>query len=122
MEKYKVRKDVLAERMWQSNAEKIIGPITNITHGNDGYLVEDDETGAHWVPKSVFELNAVKAESRNDRILLWILEAEEQQRGIASYLKHEVHLQEERLIIYPILRRIKTYIKDLNKLLNYQPT
>ena len=116
MKRYKIVKFVDAEQMFQSNAEQIIGEkINNLTHGNDGYLVDDPDEGVSWVPKSVFEKDAIPAHSHSEIINMMIVEVSNHIDELRSYTRNGKPQKDERDAIYLAVKRGTQYISDLQK-------
>lgn len=119
MKRYKRVRFVDAEPMFQSNAEQIIGEkIDNLTHGNDGYLVDDPDDGVSWVPKSVFEKDAIPAHSHSELLNMMIIEVLNHIEELKSYTAHGKPQKKERDIIYIAIRRATQYVSDLQKALD----
>lgn len=118
MKRYKIVKYVDAEPMFQSNAEQIVGKINNLTHGNDGYLVDDPDNGISWMPKSIFEKDAIPAHSHSELLNLMMIEAQNHLEELKSYTKHGKPEYKEREAAYLAIRRCSQYISDLQKMQN----
>lgn len=118
MKKYKIVKYVDAEQMFQSNAEKVVGKINNLTYGNDGYLVDDPETGKSWVPKSVFEKNAIPIHTHSELINMMELEMLEYIEELKKYVKHCGLQKCDREKWYMAIKRATQYVSDLEKILD----
>ena len=117
MKRYKIVKYVEAERMFQSNAEQIIGKINNLAYGNDGYLVDDPDNGVSWVPKSVFEKNAIPAHSHSERLNMMMGEVQEHIEEMQEYVKNCKLQSTDREKWYMAIRRAEQYSKDIQKML-----
>lgn len=118
MKRYKIVKYVDAERMFQSNAEEIVGKINNLAYGNDGYLVEDPDNGTRWVPKSLFEKNAIPADSHSELVNLMIADMQEHVEELRRYVKHCGLQKTDRNKWYMAIRRATQYTSDLEKIIN----
>jgi hypothetical protein len=119
MKRYKRVRFVDAEPMFQSNAEEVIGKkITNLTHGNDGYLVDDPDDGISWVPKSVFEKDAIPAHTHSEILNMMIVEVSNHMEELKSYTRHGKPQKNERDAVYMAIRRGTQYISDLQKAIN----
>ena len=118
MKRYKIIKYVDAEPMFQSNAEKIIGEIDNLTFGNDGYLVDDPDDGVSWVPKSVFEKNAVPAHSHQEMLNLFSIEILEHIDELKKFVKHCGLIKTDRDKWYTAIKRAEQYVNDIDKCFN----
>lgn len=116
MKRYKIVKYVDAEQMFQSNAEQIVGKINNLTHGNDGYLVDDPDDGMSWVPKSVFEKNAIPAHSHSELVNMMVVEMQEHIDELKKYVKHCELQKSDRDKWYRAIRRAEQYVSDLQKI------
>lgn len=118
MKRYKIVKYVDAERMFQSNAEQIIGRINNLTYGNDGYLVEDPDNGTKWVPRSVFEKNAIPAGSHSELINLMISDMQLYIEELKDYVGNCKMQKADREKWYMAIRRATQFISDLEKIID----
>lgn len=118
MKRFKIVKYANAEPMFQANAEQIIGKIDNLTYGNDGYLVDDQDDGLSWVPKSVFEKNAIPAQSHSEMVNMMIVEMQEHIEELKGYVKHCGLQQGDRNKWYIAIRRASLYVSDLQKIIN----
>ena len=118
MKRYKIVKYVDAERMFQSNAELIVGKINNLTYGNDGYLVEDPDNGTKWVPKSLFEKRAIPADSHSELINLMMDEMQLHIDELKKYVKSHEMQRADREKWHMAIRRATQYIADLEKIFN----
>lgn len=116
MKRYKIVKYVDAEQMFQSNAEQIVGKINNLTHGNDGYLMDDPDDGMSWVPKSVFEKNAIPAHSHSELVNMMVVEMQEHIDELKKYVKHCGLQKSDRDKWYRAIRRAEQYVSDLQKI------
>ena len=118
MKRYKIVKYVDAEQMFQSNAEEIVGKINNLTYGNDGYLVDDPDDGVSWIPKSVFEKNAIPAHSQSELVNMMIVEMLEHIDELKKYVKHCGLQKNDRDKWYVAIKRATQYVSDLQKIIN----
>ena len=118
MKRYKIVKYVDAEQMFQSNAERIVGKINNLTHGNDGYLVDDPDDGVKWMPKSVFEKNAIPAHSHSELANMMIVEMQEHIDELKKYVKHCGLQKSDRDKWYVAIKRATQYVSDLQKIID----
>lgn len=118
MKRFKLIKYVNAEQMFQSNAEQIVGKIDNLIHGNDGYLVDDPDNGVCWVPKSIFEQNAIPADSHSEIINMMIAETTSQIEELKAYTKNGRPANDERARVYMAIRHGNQYLSNLQKILN----
>lgn len=116
MKRYKITKHVRAERMFQSNAEDILGKIENLTHGNDGYLIDDEDEGALWQPRAVFEKNAMAEETFADRLAVMRAEISAHLKELTRHLKEDGPTMDERKRMYVIIRRAGAYIEDIDRI------
>lgn len=118
MKRFKIVKYVDAEQMFQSNAEKIVGKIDNLTHGNDGYLVDDPDNGISWIPKSVFEKNAIPAQTHSELVNMMVVEMQGHIEELKEYVKHCGLQKTDRDKWYIAIRRATQYVSDLQKIIN----
>lgn len=117
MKRFKIVKYVNAEQMFQSNAEEIVGKIDNLTHGNDGYLVDDPDDGMSWVPKSVFEKNAIPAHSHSELVNMMVVEMQDNIEELKNYVKHCGLQKIDRDKWYIAIKRGAQYVSDLQKII-----
>lgn len=118
MPRYKIVKYVEAERMFQSNAEQIIGKINNFTYGTDGYFVDDPDDGVKWVPKTLFEKRAIPADTHSELITLMMEDMKWHIEELKKYVKHCGLQKSDREKWYLAIRRATQYTVDLEKIFN----
>lgn len=121
MKQYRLIRNLSAEKASQKEAEQIFGRrINNLLYGTEGYITE--ENGEHdWMPKSVFDSQAVLVDKPIHTYQYLKKEAEE----AISYLREQhkkSNCQVRKNGIVKTIKRLEALIKDVSKLIDYEIT
>lgn len=121
MKRYRLIRNLSAEKASQKEAEQIFGRrINNLLYGTEGYIIE--ENGEYdWMPKSVFDSQAVLVDKAIHNYQYLKKEATE----AIAYLKEQykkTNCQVRKNGIAKTIKRLEALIKDVSKLIDYEIT
>ena len=118
MKKFRIVKEIEAEKMSQADAEEALGKkIDNVAYSTDGYLMCEGGD-ISWVPKEKVKKLIHPYDSTLDIIRYMIDSAKEQDKWLVNYLKTDRSVSlAERDRLYVCIRRIKVFRQDMEKLL-----
>lgn len=119
MKQYILLSKVLAERACQSEAEEVIGrKINNLLYGTDGYITKDPDTeDLNWVPKSVFDSQAIIADSPMDKYRFILKQIEENIAFLKTESKSAKPKSPKRKRAYLTIRRLEALKIDIMNLI-----
>lgn len=119
MKQYILLSKVLAERACQSEAEEVIGvKINNLLYGTDGYITKDPDTEElNWTPKSVFEKQAILADTPVDKYQLILRQIDDNISFLRTESKAAAPKSTKRNRTYLTIRRLEALKNDIENLI-----